>query len=140
MVKAYEANATVNRLMSWMARWGLGRTEVLTTTGRKSGQTRQVPVSPIDIEGAEYLVAPYGPVAWVKNARHDPNVTLRSGSNTRQVRLVEVSGGIAAAAVRSYYERETFPRQYMDVPETPTQADFAGRETDFPVFRVDPRS
>jgi hypothetical protein len=58
MVKAYEANATVNRLMSWMARRGLGRTEVLTTTGRKSGQTRQVPVSPIDIEGAEYLVAP----------------------------------------------------------------------------------
>ena len=42
--------------------------------------------------------------------------------------------------MRSYYERETFPRQYMDVPEIPTQADFAGRETDFPVFRVDPRS
>ncbi|HEX5915804.1 MAG TPA: nitroreductase/quinone reductase family protein [Rubrobacter sp.] len=140
MVKRYEASGTVNRLTSWMARRGWGRTEVLTTTGRKSGQRREVPVSPVEIDGAEYLVAPYGEVAWVRNARVDPNASLQHGSKIRQVGLVEVSGGVAALAVATYYDREKFPRPYMDVPENPTKADFEGREADFPVFRVDPRA
>lgn len=140
MVKPYEANATVNRLMSWMARRGWGHGEVLATTGRTSGQTRQVPVSPITVDGAEYLVAPYGEVAWVRNARDDPNATLRSGSKTRPVRLIEATGDEAAAAVLAYYAREKFPRPYMDVPENPTKADFAGREADFPVFKVETRA
>jgi deazaflavin-dependent oxidoreductase (nitroreductase family) len=123
-----------------MAKRGWGRTEVLTTRGRKSGQERQVPVSPIEVEGTEYLVAPYGEVAWVRNARAEPDVALRRGSTDRQVRLAEVSGDAAAEAVAAYYARETFPRPYMDVPENPTVADFAAKAGEFPVFRVESRA
>lgn len=140
MVKPYEASATVNRLMMWTARRGWSRNEVLTTIGRKSGEPRHVPVSPIDLDGVEYLVAPYGEVAWVRNARDEPNATLRNGSKERSVRLVEVSGEAAAVSVAAYYEREKFPRPYMDVPENPTVEDFEERQRRFPVFRVEPRA
>jgi deazaflavin-dependent oxidoreductase (nitroreductase family) len=140
MVKPYEASPNVNRLTSFMARRGWGRTEVLTTTGRKSGEARQVPVSPMEMNGAEYLVAPYGEVAWVRNVRADPKATLRHGSVERHVRLEEVSGDVAAAVVAAYYARESFSRPYMDVPESPTTADFAAKAGSFPVFRVDTRS
>jgi deazaflavin-dependent oxidoreductase (nitroreductase family) len=140
MAKPYEASRTVNGLTSWMAKRGWGRTELLTTKGRKSGQERQVPVSPIEVEGTEYLVAPYGEVAWVRNARAEPNVALRLGSTDRQVHLAEVSGDAAAEAVAAYYARETFPRPYMDVPENPSIADFAAKAGEFPVFRVESRA
>ncbi len=139
MAKPYEASANINRLTSWMARRGWGRTEVLTTTGRMSGKPRQVPVSPIELGDSEYLVAPYGEVAWVHNVRSDPNVTLRHGSSERRVRLEEVSGDVAAETVAAYYARETFPRPYMDVPDNPTTADFAATAGRFPVFRVEAR-
>jgi deazaflavin-dependent oxidoreductase (nitroreductase family) len=108
----------------------------MTTTGRKSGEPRRVPVSPIVVEGVEYLVSPYGEVGWVHNVRADPTVTLSRGSKTRQARLEEVGDG--AAVLAGYYARESFSRPYMDVPEDPTLDDFAARSAEFPVFRVTP--
>lgn len=137
MVKQYEASATLNRLMLWMAKRGWGSTQVLTTTGNRSGDPRQVPVSPIEVDGARYLVAPYGEVGWVRNARSDPEATLQHGRREREVRLKEISGETAAAVVMAYYEREKFPRSYMDVPQNPTTADFAARAGAFPVFRIE---
>jgi deazaflavin-dependent oxidoreductase (nitroreductase family) len=136
MPKSYQPNPNVNWLTSFMARRGWGRTEVLTCTGRKTGQRRQVPVSPIEIDGSQYVVAPYGTVSWVCNVRADPKVTLRHGSEEREVLLEEVSGEQAAEAVAAYYARESFPRQYMDLPENPSVADFAARSGQFPVFRI----
>lgn len=137
MVKQYEASSTVNGLMLWMAKRGWGSTQVLTTTGNSTGDPRQVPVSPIEVDGARYLVAPYGDVGWVRNVRSDPEVTLQRGRREREVRLVETTGETAAAVVMAYYEREKHPRPYMDVPENPTTADFAARDGAFPVFRIE---
>lgn len=88
--KRYEVTSStrmVNRFTSWVARRGLGKIEVLTTMGRKSGQPRNVPVSPIEIDGVEYVVSPYGEVSWVRNVRANPTVTMRHGSKERRVRL-----------------------------------------------------
>ena len=63
-------------------------------------------------------------------------VTLRHGSKERQVRLEEVTGPTAASAAAAYYERESFARPYMDVPENPATADFAAKSELFPVFKV----
>jgi deazaflavin-dependent oxidoreductase (nitroreductase family) len=136
MAKQYEASALTNRLMSWIARTGMGRTEVMTTTGRKSGEPREVPVSPLLHDGVEYIVAPYGEVGWVHNVRADPTVTLRHGFKQREVRLEEVTGSSAAVIVAEYHSREGFARPYMDVPESPTVEDFAARASQFPLFRV----
>jgi deazaflavin-dependent oxidoreductase (nitroreductase family) len=139
MARKYEVNAwteRVARMMSWMARRGIGRTEIMTTTGRKSGQPRSIPVSPIVVDGVEYIVSPYGQVGWVHNVRANPVVGLRHESTKREVRLEEAGGERAAAVVAAYHARENFARGYMDVPENPTLADFEARLDQFPVFLV----
>jgi deazaflavin-dependent oxidoreductase (nitroreductase family) len=139
VAKKYEVTATirgVNRMTSFMAKRGWGRQVLLTTTGRKSGEPRQVPISPITVDGAEYIVAPYGEVAWVHNVRSRPNVSVRKGKESRAAVLVEVTGQ-APEVLKSYWGREGFVHQYMDVPESPTVDDFAASGESFPVFRVE---
>lgn len=137
MAKEYKAPKLINRLATWLSRIGVGRSVELTTTGRKSGRQRQVPVSPITIDGTEYIVAPYGSVSWVENARANPDVVIRKGLTSRRARLVEVTPE-AAHVVAAYYDREAFPRQYMDIPDEPTEEDFEKVSGSFPVFRVEP--
>ncbi len=141
MAKQYEASSLTNRLMSWMARRGMGKTEVMTTTGRKSGEPREVPVTPLVHDGVEYVVSPYGQVGWVHNVRANPTVTLRHGSKQRQVLLEEMTDAPGPAIVALYHSRESYARPYMEVPENPTVEDFASRASMFPVFRVtEPRT
>lgn len=127
----------VNTVATWMARRGKGPSVVMTTTGRKTGRPRSVPVSPITHDGVEYVVSPYGEVAWVGNVRTHPAVTLQRGKRTRSVRLVEVTGE-APQVVEAYHRRESFARRYMDVPADATAADFATNAAKFPLFRVEP--
>jgi deazaflavin-dependent oxidoreductase (nitroreductase family) len=139
MAEQYEVTSGVRiigRISTWMARVGIGRTEVLTLVGCKSGEPRSTPVSPIVVDGVEYLVAPYGSTGWVRNARARPSGTLGLGSNTREIELVEVGEADRPPIVSAYHARERFPRKFMDVPESPTLADFAQASGKFPVFRV----
>jgi deazaflavin-dependent oxidoreductase (nitroreductase family) len=136
MAKEYHASKFLNGVMKWTSRLGIGRSETLTTIGRRSGKSREVPVSPIEVDGREYLVAPYGDVSWVENARANPSVTLRHGSTSRRRVLIEVTEE-AAHVVKAYWDREKFPRPYMDVPGGAEAADFAEVAERFPVFRVE---
>ena len=59
-----------NTIMSALVRAGLvPRSYLLTTQGRKTGLPRTNPVVPVEHGGRRWLVAPYGPVSWVHNAR-----------------------------------------------------------------------
>ncbi len=135
MVKEYKAPKAINLLMTRLSRFGVGSSVELITTGRSTGRQRSVPVSPITVEGIEYLVAPYGAVGWVENARADPTAVLRKGRTFRHVDLVEVTAE-AAQVVAAYYERERYPRPYMDLPDEPTLADFEEASGQFPVFQI----
>lgn len=126
----------VNKLTSWLARKGRGPSEVLTTTGRKSGEPRSVPITPITCGSVEYIVSPYGERHWVKNVRHNPSVTLERGGRRRSAQLVEVTGEVTEV-VKAYYEKESFARKYMDVPDAPALDDFIETADRFPVFRVE---
>ena len=137
MAKTYRAPKMINAIVKLMNRLGVGRSQTLTTTGRVSGEAREVPITPIELDGVTYLVAPYGAVSWVRNARVDPRVKLSRGGNERSCRLVEVSNG-AAPIVAAYYKRESYPRSYMDVPTNPGPEDFEAAADQFPVFRVEP--
>ncbi|MGH8947581.1 MAG: hypothetical protein ACRDXF_01890, partial [Acidimicrobiia bacterium] len=57
-------------------------------------------------------------------------------SKERQVRLEEITGPPAVSAAAAYYQRESFARPYMDVPENPAETDFAAKSALFPVFKV----
>jgi deazaflavin-dependent oxidoreductase (nitroreductase family) len=53
----------------------------LTTTGRRSGQPRQIEIWFTERDGRYYLVAEHGEQAgWVRNLRTDSRVTVRVGN------------------------------------------------------------
>ncbi|HSM43493.1 MAG TPA: nitroreductase family deazaflavin-dependent oxidoreductase [Acidimicrobiia bacterium] len=139
MAKDYQVTTgkrLISSLMGGAARLGLGNFVLLTTTGRRSGEPRQVTLAPISDEKGEYLVSPYGDSAWVLNVRETPIASIKRGRSERAVRLVEITGE-KPELVKRYYEREGYARRFMDVPGEATRADFASVAERFPVFRLD---
>ena len=51
-------------------------TYLLTTRGRKTGRPLTHPATVVENEGQRWLVAPYGAVSWVHNARAAGRVSL----------------------------------------------------------------
>ena len=95
----------VNALISALVRLGAGpnSTYLLTTRGRRSGKSRSTPVTLVEAEGRRWLVAPYGPVGWVHNARTNKLATLSRGRHSEAVRLEEVTDPLEAARVLKSY-------------------------------------
>jgi deazaflavin-dependent oxidoreductase (nitroreductase family) len=80
----------VNPVMRAAGRLGAPVT-VLTLTGRRSGKPRRTPVSPMDLDGARYLVAGYPTAQWPHNARAAGVGELSTGRRRERVRLVELT-------------------------------------------------
>lgn len=141
MSKKYELNRSQklgNRFVAFQAKRGKGPAWKLTTTGRKSGERRSVMVSPITVDGTEYLVAPYGPVSWVLNLRAADRATLARGSTTSRVKAVEVHGEEAGMALTKYYHEYTkYVADYFDLAANPTIVDFTRVAHLHPVFRIE---
>lgn len=140
MARQYEVTSTVRRVngfTKWLARRGWGQQVVLTTIGRKSGEPRSVPISPLDIKEVGYLVSPYGEVDWVRNVRANPQVRLRHGKQDREVTLAEVPSSRTGKLLLSYWNDQKITRPYFDVPAThPTEADFLQEAEAHPVFKI----
>jgi len=93
MAKQYKVtrmHRAIIRTASVMARIGKGPSWELTVTGRQSGEPRTVPVTPVEMNGARYLVAPFGVVAWVHNIRAAGEASLRRGGSNDRITVVEV--------------------------------------------------
>ena len=62
-----------------------GRFLLLTTTGRKSGRSRTVPLLYLNVEDNFAVIASYGgnprAPAWLLNLKSNPNVTVQTGAN-----------------------------------------------------------
>src|SRR3974377_1771654 len=86
-----------NTVMSALVRTGLlPSCSLLTTRGRKTGRPRTNPVVPVDHDGRRWLVAPYGAVSWVHNARAAGRVRLTRRRHTREYVVREVPARRAA--------------------------------------------
>jgi hypothetical protein len=59
----------VNTLVSRLRTGGVA---TLTVPGRSTGRPRAVPVIPVEVDGASYLVSPFGESDWVRNLRKAP--------------------------------------------------------------------
>jgi len=68
-----------------------GPVNVITVTGRTSGQPRSTPVTPWTVDGKRYVVAAIGTSDWARNARAAGKGTLTSGRTTTRVWLTEVT-------------------------------------------------
>jgi deazaflavin-dependent oxidoreductase (nitroreductase family) len=84
MSKAYQVTFVVrqvNKILCFFIRLGAmpAKMHVLTVQGRKTGKLYHTPVSVVTHDGQRFLVAPYGEVNWVKNARVQGEVMLEHG-------------------------------------------------------------
>jgi len=94
---------------------------MLTVRGRKSGQLHSTPVTLVEDE-ERWLVAPYGDVGWVQNARSAGEVTLSRAGRGETLRIDEVAPEEAAPVLRDYLKRVSVARPYFDVnPTIPAQ-------------------
>ena len=144
MAKTYRVTPTVrivNFLAGSLVRLGFGPEgrHLLTVHGRKTGRPYTTTVTVV-VQGAHrYLVAPYGEVHWVRNARASPNVTLRRGRVTRLVRLAEVPVTERAAILQTYLQLEPVTQPYFAaLPDSPLTA-FAHEAERHPVFLAEDR-
>ena len=120
-----------------LARLGKGPAWELIVIGRRSGEPRTVPVTPIEVDGSRYLVAPYGAVPWVHNIRAADGATLSRGGSKQRITVVEAEPEEAGPVLFAYFsDLEKIVGGYFDVPEAPTVDDFVGVAADHPVFRI----
>ena len=68
----------------------IGTMRLLSVPGRKSGQLRTTPVSPLTVRGERYIIAGLEGADWVKNARVAGWGILARGRDRERVNLVEL--------------------------------------------------
>ena len=108
MAKEYQVTRNVNRLMAWAARRGMGKTQLMPLPGEERPKAR-VPVSPLVLDGAEYLISPYGEECRGYTTSGPTPRHPAPRIEGRQVRLEEMTGPSAASAAAAYY-RERLAR------------------------------
>lgn len=128
----------VNVLVRSLLRAGAApkNTYLLSVRGRKSGQVRSTPVNLVEQDGQRWIVAPYGAVNWVRNARAAGQVTLSRSGRSETARIEEIGAEKSAPILKSYVRDNAITRPYFTAaPEAPVEA-FAAEATAHPVFRV----
>ena len=142
MARAYRPTAS-RRAINWavrpLAKRGLaGRSVyVLTVHGRKTGRRYQTPVTLIE-DGDRWLVAPYGEVNWVRNARAAGEVELTRGRRTESLRIEEATPEQAGPVLKHYLKTVAVVRPFFDVKPDSSIEEFTREAPRHPVFRLVP--
>jgi deazaflavin-dependent oxidoreductase (nitroreductase family) len=128
-----------NTIMSALVRAGLvPRSYLLTTRGRKTGRPRTNPVVPVEHGGRRWLVAPYGPVPWVHNARAAGRVSLTRRRDTRDYTTREASPLEAGPVLQRYIRIAPSTRPYFQASKDSPVEDFVAEADRHPVFELTP--
>ena len=127
-----------NALLRPLVRQGLGppRTYLLTVRGRRSGRLRSTPVTLVEEGGLRWLVAPYGEVGWVRNARAAGEVRLSRGRRSETLVIFELDPAEAAPVLKRYLQQVPITRPFFDVRADATLDAFAAEARRHPVFRL----
>jgi deazaflavin-dependent oxidoreductase (nitroreductase family) len=85
----------LNKIFIRMSRLGLRfggeGPVVLTVPGRKSGRPRSTPVTPMTVDGKEYVVGGFPGADWVQNVHAAKEATVVRGRRSLRVRMAELS-------------------------------------------------
>jgi deazaflavin-dependent oxidoreductase (nitroreductase family) len=102
-----------------------GIAETLTVRGRKSGELRRVPITPVEVEGVRYLCSPRGATIWALNLAAAGEGELRHKGAVQRFKARDVPTDERAAIIVEY--RKLVPKsvgkmfeQIPDVAEHPT--------------------
>jgi deazaflavin-dependent oxidoreductase (nitroreductase family) len=128
----------INRIVRALLRLGVNppRTYLLIVPGRKSGQTYSTPVTLVEVNSQRWLVAPYGAVNWVRNARAASQVTLTRGGKSETVKTVELAPEQAAPVLKRYLTEAAVVRPFFDVTAQSDLQDFVAEAPKHPVFLI----
>lgn len=126
-----------NTMSAAMIRLGIGPAgmHLLRVRGRKTGLARTTPVNLIEHQGRRWLVAPYGEVGWVRNARAARQAELLRGSTVEHIHLREATPREAAPVLRSYLRQlRLVVGPYFDVKPSSPDTAFIAEAPRHPVF------
>jgi deazaflavin-dependent oxidoreductase (nitroreductase family) len=125
--------------MKALLRSGLAprNTYLLSVPGRCTGKLYSTPVTLVENQNGRWLVAPYGEVAWVRNARAAGRVTLSRGGNTEQVKIIPAGPEESAPILKEYVEKVSIVRPYFNVTVDSPALEFAAEAPRHPVFRLE---
>jgi deazaflavin-dependent oxidoreductase (nitroreductase family) len=100
--------AVANRLVLALSRLGVptGPVRVLTIPGRRTGEPRTTPVTPVTLDGRRYVIAAVPTADWAHNARAAGRGELATGRRRERVELHEVHDPSLRRAVM-----QAFPAQ-----------------------------
>ena len=128
----------VDRIIIWMVRYDLAPDGyyLLTVKGHKSGLPRRKPIALVEEEGMRWLVAPYGEVNWVHNARAAGKVTLSQGRNSEEYTITELSSGESASILKKYVNLYGITRPYFDAKPESDITEFEREAQLHPVFKL----
>jgi deazaflavin-dependent oxidoreductase (nitroreductase family) len=136
----------VNKVLMLMLRLGLPisrieKSVVLTVPGRKTGEPRSTPVTPIVVDGDRYIVNGYPGSDWVHNVRAAGEAVLATGRRSERVTMVELTPEEARPVLREFPALvptgvTLMKRVGLMTNGTPEEA--AGLAGRCPVFRVEP--
>ena len=91
---------------------------------------------PVDYDGKRLLVAPYGAVTWVHNARAAGHVSLQYGRTTREYATREVSADEAGPVLKRYVAIATKTRAQFKATQDSPEEDFVAEADHHPVFEL----
>jgi deazaflavin-dependent oxidoreductase (nitroreductase family) len=132
------ADRAGNAIFSLLARAGIGPAHLLTTRGRKTGRPRTTPVILVVHGQQRWLVAPYGAVPWVLNARAAGQVRLRRGRDRRDYTLRQLPAAQAGPILQRYLRIAPATRPYFQANKDSPVAEFTAEADRHPVFALTP--
>ena len=113
-------------------------TYLLTTTGRRTGKPLTHPATVVEHDGRLWLVAPYGAVSWVHNARAAGRVRLTRRWQRRDYTVREVPAAEAGPVLKRYVRVATATRPYFAADKDSPVEDFVAEADRHPVFELRP--
>ena len=142
MKKTYRVTSVVrfvNRLTARFIDRGMGPPQryMLGVRGRKSGKLYSAPVTVVEELGQRWLVAAYGEVAWVINARAAGEVTLSRGGQSQTLAIRELPVGDRAPILKKYVALEPLVLPYFEARKDSPLEVFAAEAQAHPVFLLE---
>jgi hypothetical protein len=99
---------------------------------------RSNPVTIVEYAGKRWLVAPYGAVPWVHNARAAGRVSLSRRLDTRHYAIREASAVEAGPVLQRYVGVATATREYFHADKDAPVEQFVAEASRHPVFELIP--
>lgn len=93
---------------------------------------------PVEHDGRTWLVAPYGPVSWVHNARASRRVRLRHGRDARDYEVRELRPREAGPVLKRYVAIASRTRETFQASKDAPVEDFVAEAPRHPVFELIP--